>query len=449
MLFKCVYEFWGFCVNGTDNLKVPGGFATSQTTGSYINQAVGFESGSTVLLVSGSDGQTTFGTSIFSVPRSIPFAPTMVGKHLVLWKSGSKSTDDSIYLIKRWINSSSILVDCTSGGTPIGPSGSAPSFTTRSNINYRVIDLVACRTLSGYVPGMHMVLQFNGAADVNPGQALSQFKLTYRPELISNGDPIGCLHLTLSPSGSWDGGSVFVNENYPEFGPETSNSGPGSGGWAGESWFHGVNGNLPLILTLIGDNTALNCFLGGPALGSDEPGWASVFNVEIPQRLYPANVDPNLICGCNIGNLGINSYAQRGWNYSGRVFPSPYDTLLRRWPISVRGFTGTYWNSQMWGGNNYGLATARWGNTYYNVIQNKFLMPDVIIGMSTVNGQASAAGQFSMARARIRSARYIPGGYPQYMRVGDNDDKWIHVGNGVMWPWDHSLVAGRGLFESA
>src|SRR5579864_3680834 len=138
-IHRLVYEFWGFCVNGDNNLSRPGpgSLANSQLTGSYLNMPVGWESGSLVL-ASGSDGTTSAGLPYFNVTGSQPFAPTMVGKWLTMWQSGSLSTDDSIYYISTWLNSSSIMLDPTYGGTSVGPSGSVPQLTSRSNINYRV-----------------------------------------------------------------------------------------------------------------------------------------------------------------------------------------------------------------------------------------------------------------------------------------------------------------------
>lgn len=438
--FKLIYEFWGFCVNGGTSLSKPGGFATSQVTGSYLNLPAGFESGSLVLVASGSDGFTNLGMSVFNTVGSNSFDPTVVGKYLVCWKSGSTSTDDSIYQINQWLGSSSVGVGTDSGGTTFTTTGSRPVLTTRSSINWRVVDLTACQNLAGFVNGNHMVLQFNGANTVNPGQAASQAQVIMRPE---GGDPGGsgitCFNVRLSPSGSWDGNSVFVNESYSEFTADGTRSGPGGGGHS-PTWFTYIDHATAGTVTMMGDNTFMHLFIGGEWVnGFGGAGGSSILSIEIPQRLYPQANDPNLICAANMGNVGMSIAAQVGYNYSSRYFPSPYDTLMRRWPLLSRCFTGSYWLPAVWTSSLQRANTERWSMNF-NPILKKFMLTDAVIGMTSVNSQASAVGQFCFARARLRSCRFSPGGYPYLARAGDNGDRWIHAGNGIWWPWDHASI---------
>ena len=108
---KTLYEFWGFCVNGTDSLTSPGGIA-------HVSFPSNFQSGTT-LLASGTDGATTFGTDTFEATsvnfQTLP-SGSLIGKYLVLWKPSEGTTDDSIYFIKSVESSSSIKVDVHSGG---------------------------------------------------------------------------------------------------------------------------------------------------------------------------------------------------------------------------------------------------------------------------------------------------------------------------------------------
>ncbi len=154
---KTLYEFWGFCVNGGNSLTAPGGFATSQVTGSYISIDPAFENGANVTLATGNDGVTVQQTAVFTA-ASNPFVPGHVGKWLVCWKSGSTSTDDSIYPITQWYGSGSIGLDVITGGTSFSSSGSIPYLTSRTGINYRVVDLHAASQLTGYVNGSYMIL---------------------------------------------------------------------------------------------------------------------------------------------------------------------------------------------------------------------------------------------------------------------------------------------------
>src|SRR6188474_1477589 len=96
-LHKLMYEFWGFCINGDDNLLQPRGFAPL----SGVLFPANWQSGTAVLLASGSDGSTQDGMPFFEAPSIDWTSGSKVGKHLVTWKSGSTCTDDSIYLITQ------------------------------------------------------------------------------------------------------------------------------------------------------------------------------------------------------------------------------------------------------------------------------------------------------------------------------------------------------------
>jgi len=423
-IFKLIYEFWGFCVNGTDDLRSPGGVAR---VSGYLSASAGFESGSTVLLASGSDGQTTLGMPVFSLASSSVFSASHVGKWLVTWKSGSASTDDSIYPIIKYNNPSSIEVDTFTGGTPAGHD-SPPSMTDRTGINYRVVDVAAAATLPGIVDGSYMVLQCDSAQDVNPGQAMSQFKLTIRYD--SYYGTYSIITLQLSPSGSWNG-STFVGESYPESTYQTQPQ-------YGFDLFQSVQGEGRV--TLLSDR----CFLIMQSSGPYNNWNGNLFQVEIPTRLYPQANDPNPICGIlMMGNKNLPIYdpiSGRGYYMNQWMFPSPYDATVRVWRVLAKTPTGSYPSDWRCGGSIYNINTWRWPNTFYNPILNKFLTSDTVLCLGGV------PGQFSLARARLRSLRMISSGYPRFLRVGDPGDYWIHVGNGVLWPWDNALVHHHLMF---
>ena len=437
-IFKVVYEFWGFCVNGGDSLTIPGGFATSHVTGSYIEQPAGFQSGSTVLLASGSDGYTQQGLPYFSTHTAI-FTTASLGKHLVIWKSGSTSTDDSIYPIVGVRDAFSVVVDPTTGGTSIGPSGSVPILTARTGINYRLVDFAAAKGLTTYRQGQHMVLQFDGAADVNPGQRNSQAKLVYRA-VSGETDPLqtDVLHIHLSPSGSWNG-TTFASESYSEIGSENtvdfSSSGPGTWvlGWPGGDQF----------ITIIADKTAIILHHAYES----SLGLSSTFVIEIPQRLYPQHLDPNLICARNSGCRGV-AYGTNGYGDAHRFFPSPHDTLVRRWPILVRGYMNSWWPFNYSSNSSIASLNTQQYNIFYNPITNKFLSSDGLLALGTVFSQPSAAGQFSLGRALTRTVRYAPTtNVPVLQRVGDGNDRWIAAAAGILYPWDHAIVTNSRLFR--
>lgn len=434
-IFKVLYEFWGFCVNGGNSLTVPGGFATSHVTGSYIEQPTGFESGSTVLLASGSDGYTQYGLPYFSTHTAV-FSTASVGKHLVIWKSGSTSTDDSIYPIIGFRSAFSVVVDPTTGGTSVGASGSVPILTARTDINYRLVDFDAAKALTTYRQGQHMVLQFNGAADVNVGQRNSQAKLVYR-DTTTTPTSIGTMHIHLSPSGSWDG-TTFVSESISEIAGETTvdqiTAGP-------ESWVRGFPGGNQFI-TIIADKTAIILHHAYEPAG----GNSNSFVIEIPQRLYPQHLDPNPICARNSGAYGIQ-HGANGYGDAHRFFPSPYDAVLRRWPILVRGYMNSWWAFNYAENQNLPSLRIRQFNVFYNPITHKFLSSDGLLALGTVSGQASAVGQYCLARALTRTVRYCPTAVPFLQRIGDGEDRWICAGSGILYPWDHAIVPNGRLFR--
>jgi len=440
-ILRLVYEFWGFCLHGSNDLRAPGWMASSQLTGSYISMPTGFESGSNILLASGSDGTTTAGSPYFSVTGSAPFSASYVGKWLTTWQSGSTSTDDSIYPIVGWLNSSSIVIDPQCGGTP-PTTASVPQLTTRSGINYRVIDYYAASGLT-YAAGQYFVIQFNDSGQVNSGQASSQAKI------VSYNSTFSELRVQLSPSGSWDG-THFVSESYAEIAPEVS-LGPSYGGWGIADWFHGV-GVFPGYVTLVGGTGFLLCQAGGTwmsAGGGQNAG--SFFHIEVPSRMYPQASDPNPICAINVGSGRASIQANVGYGATHRFFPSPYDATLRRWPGLIKSITGSGWNGSTFlaaiqSGPTLGNGVVSRWSLFENPRINKFLMNSAVMAMATVPGQAAATGQFSLARARLRSVRFTSGTYPLFIRVGDGTDRWIHAGGGTMWPWDHALVADRPVF---
>lgn len=398
--FKLLYEFWGFCVNGGDSLRVPGGFASSGSvnplSGAVIFPA-GFESGSTVLLASGTDGMTTDGSPFFNTVNPI-FSSSYVGKHLVTWKSGSTSTDDSIYQITQWLNSSSIRVNVNNGGTPYSAS-LHPSFTLRSQINYRVIDFNAAANLSGFTTNDGLVLQFNAAGLINTGQLNSQCRLR------NNSTQLGVI---ASPSGSWTPASGTFTDPTSETLATWTNSSTGTG-----------------YISLWGAQDFLIAHSRGSWM-STEGSW---IHVEIPARLYPQPLDPNVIAFLN---YGVDQPDQT--NYYTMTTVSPVDSVTRSWNLFYRIPTGDNYQDIIFGSYNLrSLPSGRYNNLVFNPFTNKFMITDSVLGLTGVTQQ------FALGRMRIRRVRFSAPIIPTVQRVGDNGE-WLHLQDGVLWPWDNALL---------
>lgn len=213
---KWIYEFWGFCVNGTSSATVPGGFAT--------NNGVVFPAdftGGTSLMAFGTDGYHPAVTGdLFSgdcvfTSLSSTFTNAMVGKALVIWKPGSNSSEDSIYLITRVINSNQLLININTGGTP-NPSTKHPSMTARTGVNFRVVDMAVgqeAATFGGAAAlGSFMVLELD-AASVNSGQGNAQGKSQIQLVNLSRGfanDTGTNFGIGFGGSGQWIGSPLSI-----------------------------------------------------------------------------------------------------------------------------------------------------------------------------------------------------------------------------------------------
>lgn len=417
-LHKLIYEFWGFCVNGGNSLTVPGGFAP---VSGVLFPAL-WQSGTAVLLASGSDGSTQDGMPFFTAPSINWTSGTMVGKWLVTWKSGSTSTDDSVYPITQVISSQSIRVDVNNGATPY--SGNLhPSFVARTGVNYRVVDFAAATSLAGFTNDSDgLVLRFGGAYLVNSGQITPQLRTRIRTVAGSNVPNVG---LTLSSSGSWTpaSSSGYFADPTSELSATTDGY-----GWSNISDFRAGTG----YITLIGAQDFLICHLKGLTSWNQDGG--SGFHVEVPQRLYPYNNDPNPFVMMNYGNAGVHT-ATSTQNYGGGFYAfHPPDGTTRRWRTMVRSVSGDYLHTAQYPSNDAaGASNGRYNEAFFNVYRNKFMMFEMACGLGGVSGQ------FAAMRFKLRRVRFVPPITPQYQRFGDSGE-WFHAGNGILWPWDNAIL---------
>jgi hypothetical protein len=398
-MMKLIFEFWGFCVNGGSELNTPHGFAGG--TG-YATMPPSFPSAG--LLASGSDGITNVGMPFFNTVNPSAFSASYVNKYLVMWQSGSTCTDDSIYQITQWFNSSSIRLNVFQGGTPY--SGTLhPSLTSRTNVNWRVVDFAASATAI-YNNTSSLVLAFNDAGNVNPGQANSQVKL--RMDLSNN-----IIGISLSPSGSWQNISGTWQFTDPTTEREDNSN---TGHWG--SITGGGSGYFSMWAA--GDFFIFH-YAGTTSYNSDG------FHVEIPQRLYPAGDDPNpivmMMWGEDTPHMGDSTKMYGGGFYAHNP---PDGSTMQYYPMGRR-FLGDDLLSPAAGSN--GRQNGIWFNTY----RNQFLFTDAVLA------QPQIPAQYQLSRMRLRRVRFIPNIIPQFQRIGNNGE-WLHVVNGIMWPWDNTLL---------
>lgn len=413
---KLLYEFWGFCVNGGSDLKVPGGFATisGSLAPNYLSMAPTFESGTAVLLASGSDGSTSYGTDVFTAPSVDWTSGSMVGKWLVTWKSGSTSTDDSVYPIVKVIGSQSIRVDVCSGGTPMSSSKNELRFGERSSVNFRVVDFAAAHALVGYASGNYLILQFD-ASIVNVGQTNSQARIglaSTSDGMISRGT------IALSASGSWNGTS------FSDLGPELI---PDGGGFSTYSWANNSNGTT--YFTFWGDRGGIVTHAAGSIAQS--PSW---FHIEVPRRLFTGSRDPNPICCANVGKIGLlatNFVTAQNWS-AGWMVHNPLDNVsVRRYMVMVRNVGGH--NATFFYGSTMGPVTERNKQSFYNVTTRKFVVQDVVLS------HRATSNSYTMGRCQLRLTAFASGPYQANTKLGQRGE-WISVGGGVLWPWDNAQM---------
>jgi len=424
---KVLYEWWGFCVNGTNDLHHAGGIVAS-------NMPSGFRSGS--LIAAGNDGSTSFGFDVFS-SNSVNFmtitsgslSGSLVGKYLVTWVPGSPgeaATDDGVYFIKSVEDANHIRVDIHSGGTR--RLGNHPWFWDRNNINWRIVDIYATTQLADWGEGNYQVLQLQGAPIVNPGQAQAQVQITHH---TSSFGAEGNLGLIISPSGSWNG--TGFTDGTPE---QTVNFfNPNGNGNTGQSTFTLIGGQDFIIAEVRGPNTQ-----NGSTQGSG-------FHIEVPQRLYSASVDPNPVAWLMWQNAVPSQVAATYYNGFNMVCE---DSVVRNWTMLVRSPMGDRVR-QSYTGNSYGtgqwqqfqLPAFRFADVAFDRVGDalqhfpQYMTTDGILSLTNV------PNHFAAARARLRHVRFTVATLQRGARLGDpitDPNGWVVVSNGVLWPWDDSIM---------
>jgi len=420
---RALYEWWGFCVNGTNSLTVPGGLA-----------AVSVPTGS--LVAKGSDGTTSFGFDVFSSPGSNfitmmsgQVSGTLVGKYLVTWIPGSpdeQSTDDGVYFIKSVEDATHIRVDIHSAGTR--RLGNHPFFWDRNNINWRIVDLYAATLMSGWGDGNYQVLTFQGAPTVNPGQAQSQVKITHHTSSAGNEGTVG---LIFSPGGTWNG-TNFTDGTIEQDVSFFNLSGSGA---TGQSTY-----------TLIGGQDFIIAEVRGPSpQGSFTNG--SGFHIEIPNRNYPEEIDPNPIAWVTWQNAVPSQVAATYYNGFNMVCQ---DTVVRTWKTLVRSpmgdrvradYTGNAYGTGQW--QQFQVPIYRFADVAFDRVGDALLHNDQYMTTDGILSLTGVPGQFSLARVRLRHVRFTVATLPRGSRIGDpitDPNGWVVVSNGVLWPWDDALM---------
>jgi hypothetical protein len=414
---KMMYEFWGFCVNGSDELNEPGsGSFASYPAEDSIDVYSGFQSGS-ALIASGSDGVTEFATQFFTSSLA-PFSSSHVGMHIVTWKSGSESTDDSVYEITEYITPDVIRVNTKHGGTPLDSRNGEPWFTDRTNINYRLIDFKVAHD-AGYGTSRYMVLNLSTPERINPNQRV---KPQFRIQTVGASFEQVNFSYYLSPSGSWDPATKTFAD-----GAELVDTASTTGG------------GLPsgrVNMTFVADKCFFwqngCCVTTGRqnAVYRGNPGTRGCFHVEVPVANYPHEVDPNPLAAAAWTNGMINNSTARG---QAAFHMIASDGSLQRYETYVFDVFGMISDRRI----KLNIADFE----IFDEEEREFFFSKYDKSLRIYSGMLVSnygAPDFSLGRVRLRYCALFRDVIPQSGIIGDDkNNQWLYTGyDGILIPWD-------------
>jgi hypothetical protein len=425
-----------FPTSGTIYVYTSAGTQTVTYTGVTSNTFTGCSGGtgtmstgnnvtSSSLLTIGNDGYTNATTDFRYdgyqdfFATSGPFTENMVGKQIVIWKNNSGSSEDSIYNIIAYKSPTNIVVNVNNGGTPSAADGYKPSFTTRSSINYRVIDVNIAGSTTGIGNGNYIVFQLDPTG-INSGQSNPQIQF-----IIAGTSANTRLDFKISPNGSWNGTS-FGTDASGTLSPNTVNS---------SDFFNAASNSTGFNILLIGDKDFM---IGQFKDANGNNGTYGVqFHFEIPERLYSSTQDPNPIA------VNIN-----GWSSSGNYFESSNSSRTYGGGFVMRDSSGTYRNYKtavraLTGDGNAATAVAS-----ANIPGNN--LTDYRSGINSFTGNMlnsrgflclpGVPGQYSLARVALRRCRFANIFMPTFTRFSSGGNDFILLTQGVAVPWDKTIL---------
>jgi hypothetical protein len=241
--------------------------------------------------------------------------------------------------------------------------------------------------------------------------------------------------LTLSQSGSWTPASS--SGNFTD-GSAEINATVSAGGWTSTSPGTGQG-----HITLIGAQDFLICHFKGAWQSSTSTSESSGFHIEVPQRLHVNNSNP--IVAMNWGAEGIYTTSLTQ-NYAGGMSFLHTDGNTKKLLAQIRSPMGDYFNSTQFPSNvPNNFSTGRFSGTFFDVQSNKYLMSDIVLGISSASDNL-AQPVHSALFVRLRRIKWTMPKTPEFQRLGASGE-WLHTVRGIIWPWD-STVLKYNLFAS-
>jgi hypothetical protein len=344
----------------------------------------------------------------------------MVGKLLIMWKPNSGTTEDAIYIITAVNSPNSIRVNLNTGGTP-DPTNLHPSFTNRTNINYRIVDAGLAQTFSSG-NGNYMVMQFNpSAVGINPGQANSQV------QMFGN-DTAGTIGTIISPGGNWNGLTFPVTGD-----PQID---------ATAQFNNTLSGN---IFNTGPANTMAMTMAADPAFfwmhykDINSGDGSSYFHCEIPIRLYPQSADINPVI--------VNT---RGGVFNGTVFRCDGTSAGGNGTIGngfwMKDTTGTIRVHRMLSKSLAGDGSPSFGANLTDIKLAFNTTRGTIIASDGVLCLPGVTGQFSLGRVRLRTLKFTSTQLPLYHRFGTPSGQFLNIQNGIAIIWDNTILPSNLFF---
>lgn len=417
---------------GTQTVTYTGVTATSFTgcSGGGGTMSTGNNVTGASLMTLGSDGYTN-ATTVFRqdgytdfYATNIQFTSNMVGKQLVMWKAGSNSSEDSIYNIIGFKDQNNLIINVNNGGTPSSiTDGYRPTVTTRSSINYRVID-IASAGATGVADGNFMVFQLDSTG-INSGQANPQLQ-----HIVANTNTR--LDYNMSPEGNWNGtafASLSSGVRQPNFASAGSQQQAQNAGPSGPN----------MTITMIGDK---DFFIG---YGKDQAHGSSAgfhWHWEIPERLYTQAQDPNpfavSINGYNSVS-SVNFFHSTGttYGYGGGFVMRCNDNIYRTHRTTVRALVGDGDTNLLVVNNNFARPP---GNTLSDFRTGANQWTGTLVNSSGFLTLPGVAGQYSLSRVRLRKVRFANTFMKVFTRFSTTNADWMLVTQGVSIPWDKTVI---------
>lgn len=482
-IMKFLYEFWGFCINGSSSLIAPGGFAATTpstmpgnfngtattiavaSNGASLPQATinvasttGFPSSGTIYVYTSSGTQTVTYTGV----TGTTFTGCSGG-------TGTMSTGGNV-------SSSSLLTLGSDGYTNASTSfrydGYTDFFATSAPFTSNMVNKILTTWKSGSgssEDGVYKIIAFKSAnnivIDINSGgtpsildgykpSVTTRTSINYRVTdvtiaanatsdanyFVMQMDPTGInvgqansqckltiantnfqMNAQLSPGGTWNG-SAFTEGTttiVPNYNTNTILSNVCSGS---------------LYINMVGDKDFLIYLLAFS--GATTHSW---MHLEIPERLYTQAQDTNPItislnARDTTDNIQFNT-SQTTAGYGGGFVMKCSDGTTRNHRTSVKSLVGD---------GNANLITSGVANIPGASLSDFRAGANPTTG-NILNSQAvltlpGVTGQFSLARVKLRKCIFANIFMPQFTRFSSNGD-FILVGTkGAAIPWDKTVL---------